>query len=126
MKKRVIKVVGTISDKIVEKYLLHDYHGKRIVQSLDLYIHISKHILEFKSVDSYINTISSIPDILLNPYFVYFDKDRKSLLYFKKINQSICVVVKLVLRKNKDCYVATIYPISDIKVKRYMEWSNKN
>ena len=83
--KRILKIVGKISDEIINKYKLYDYKDKNIVQSLDLYIHT------------------------LN-----------SLLYFKKLEEYVCVVVKLNFKKNKDCYIATIYPINKKKIERYI------
>ena len=122
-KRRINKIVGRISDEVVERYELYDYRGQEIVQSLDLYLHIAKHIPEFESVDSYNNTISNISNIIANPYFVYYDPHRNSLMYFKEIDENVCVVVKLNLRKNKDTYISTIYPISKNKIDRYIEAS---
>lgn len=115
-KGRIKKVVGKISDEIVEKYNLYDYRNMEIIQSFDLYQHIQKHIYEFESIDSYNHTISNIPKIISEPLFVYYDSERNSLLYFKKIDENICVVVKLNLRKNKDTYISTIYPLSEAKI----------
>ena len=76
------RIVGRISDDVVEQYKLYDYRGIEIVQSLDLYSHVHKHIHEFKSVDSYNNAILNIDKIIANPYFVYYEKKRNSLHYF--------------------------------------------
>ncbi len=122
-KRRINKIVGRISDEVVEKYKLYDYRNQEIVQSLDLYLHIAKPIPEFESVDSYNNTISNIPNIIKNPEFVYYDLHRNSLMYFKEIDENVCIVVKLNLRKNKDTYISTIYPISKAKIDRYKEAS---
>lgn len=124
MKKgNIKKIVGRISDEVVEKYKLYEYRNTEIVQALDLYIHIAKHAKEFESVDSYNHTIANIPNIISNPYFVYHDPHRNSLLYFKEIDENVCVVVKLNLRKNKDTYISTIYPISKSKIQKYVELS---
>ena len=102
-KGKIKKNVGIISDDIVEKYKLYDYRGAKIIQALDLYVHVAKHEQ--------------------NPYFVYHDPHRNSLLYFKEIEEDVCVVVKLKLRENKDCYVATVYPINKYKINKYKELS---
>lgn len=120
-KRRINKIVGQISDDVIERYKLYDYRNQEIVQSLDLYLHIAKHIPEFESVDSYNNTIANIPNIIENPYFVYYDPHRNSLMYFKEIDENVCIVVKLNLRKNKDNYISTIYPISKAKIDRLKE-----
>ena len=123
VKGRIKKVVGKISDEIIEKYNLYEYRNEEIIQSIDLYQHIQKHIPEFTSIDSYNHTISNIPEIISNPLFVYYDNERNSLLYFKRIDENVCVVVKLNLRKNKDTYISTIYPLSENKILKYKELS---
>jgi len=117
------KIIGKISNEVIEKYKLYDYRNKNIVQSLDLYVHIAKHVKEFKSIDSYHNTISNLENIISDPFFVYYSKKRNSLLYFKKIDEEVCVVVKLILRENKDSYVASIYPVSENKIQKCIEQS---
>ncbi len=124
MKKgKICKIVGKISDNIVDKYHLYEYRNKKIIQSLDLYIHVAKHANEYKSVDSFNNALMSIPDIINDPFFVYYDPHKNSLLYFKEIDEDVCVVVKLKLNEKKDCYVATVYPVSKDKINKLIEKS---
>lgn len=122
-KGKIKKIVGRISSEVIERYKLYDYRNTEIVQALDLYVHIAKHAEEFESVDSYNHAVASIPEIISDPTFVYYDQYRNSLLYFKKIDENVCLVVKLNLRKNKDTYVATLYPISENKIQKYIEQS---
>lgn len=119
MRKRFNKIVGKIDSKIAEQYNISEYANKEIVQSLDLYSHVHKHIQEFESIDSYNNAILNIEKIIKEPIFVYYDNLKNSLLYFKEIDENVCAVVKLTLRKNKDIYVATVYPVSEDKIERY-------
>lgn len=65
----------------MEKYNLYEYKNKPIVQSLDLYAHIEKHIADFQSVDSYNYAVSNIDKVIKESLFVFYEKDRKSLLY---------------------------------------------
>ena len=122
-KKKITKIVGYLSEEIMEKYNLYEYKNKPIVQSLDLYVHIEKHISDFKSVDSFNYTVSNIDKIIKEPQFVFFEKDRNSLLYYKKLDENVCVVVKLRLRDNKDSYVASVYPVSEYKIQKMIEKS---
>ena len=122
-KDKIKKIVGRISDEVIERYKLYDYRDREIIQSLDLYAHVAKHAPEFESVDSYNHAMLNIPLIISEPLFVYYDPHKNSLLYFKEIDENICVVVKLALRKNKDTYVATVYPISKNKINKYIEQS---
>ena len=121
--RRINKIVGYINEDIIEKYGLEEYIDKPIVQSLDLYAHIQKHLKDFESVDSFNHAVMSIPTIIDNPEVVYYDKNRKSLLYYKKIDENVCVVVKLNLRNNKDCYVSSIYPVNEYKIQKMIEKS---
>lgn len=121
--KRFEKKIGYINEDIIEKYNLYEYAKKPIVRSLDLYAHIEKHKNDFKSKESYDFSIENIDNIILNPDFVYYEKDRKSLMYFKKLYENVCVVVKLKLRENKNSYVASMYPISEQKLQKIIEKS---
>ena len=122
-KGHIKRIVGRISDDVVEQYKLYDYREMEIIQSLDLYSHVHKHIHEFKSVDSYNNAVLNIDKIIQNPYFVYYEKEKNSLHYFAEVDEFTCVIVKFSLKKNKDTYVSTIYPISKEKIDRYKEKS---
>lgn len=53
----------------------------------------------------------------------YYDSNGNSFLFFKEIDEYICVVVKLKLRKNKDTYISTVYPINKKKIEKYKELS---
>lgn len=120
-KKRINKIVGRISHEVANQFHLQEYENQEIVQSLDLYQHIHKHIEEFSTIDNYNNAVFNIEDIIANPYFVNYEKDRNSLLYYKEMDEFVCAVVKLNLRKNKDNYVSTIYPISKHKIEKIKE-----
>lgn len=122
-KKRINKIVGRISKDVARKYNLYSYEGQEIIQSLDLYAHIQKHVKEFNSVDGFNNAISNIDKIIDEPYFVYYDKQRNSLMYFKEIEEDVCAVVKLKLREKEDNYVSTIYPVSKRKIDKLKERS---
>lgn len=74
-------------------------------------------------MDSFNYAVSNIDKIIKNPDFVYNEKNRNSLLYYKKMQENVCVVVKLNLRENKDCYVSSIYPVSEYKIRKMIEKS---
>lgn len=124
-KGKITKTVGKLSDEVINRYGLHDFRNIEITQSMDLYLHVVKHREEFQSIDSYNNTLSKIPEIISNPRLVYYDKQRNSLLYFKKIDENVCSVVKLNIRK-KEIYVASVFPVSENKIIKYTELSYIN
>lgn len=122
-RKKINKIVGTISHEIAEKYRLYNYEGQEIVQSIDLYAHAYKHIKDFSTIDSYNYAISNIDKIINDPIFVYYDRKRKSLSYFCEFEDNVCLVVKLKLKENDDNYVATMYPVNKNKINRLKEKS---
>lgn len=122
-KKKIVKIVGRISHDIAKRYNLYEYENQEIIQSLDLYAHVLKHINEFNSVDSYNNAVLNVEKIIEDPYFVYYDKQRNSLQYFKEIDEDVCAVVKLKLREKDDNYISTIYPVSKNKINKLKEKS---
>ena len=116
--RKTTKVVGSISREIAKEYSLYEYEGREMHQSLNLYLHIKKHINEFISFDSYNKSITNIDKIISDPYFVYYDTNRNSLLSYKKIDEFTCVVVKLNIKNNKNIYVSTMYPVNEAKIER--------
>jgi len=122
-KRRINKIVGRISKEVANKYNLYEFEGQEIIQSLDLYAHTVKHINEFQSIDSYNNAILNIEEILEKPIFVYYDKEKRSLQYFCEIDEDVCAVVKLKLKRNDENYVATVYPVSKAKIIKLKEKS---
>ena len=55
----------------------------------------------------------NLDKIIKNPYHVEYDEKRQSLKYYGKVDQYVCVVVKL---DRKETYISTIYPQSKDKI----------
>ena len=91
--KRITKIVGYINEDIIEKYNLDEYTGKPIVQSLDLYAHIQKHLKDFKSVDSFNYAVSNINIVIKEPDFVYNEKDRNSYCIIKNYKKMFALLL---------------------------------
>ena len=116
------KLVGKISKEICDKYNIYEYEGLEIYQSLDLYLHIQKHIEEFKSIDNYEQTIFNLDVILNKPIHVSYNNKNNTFHYYGKINENVCCVVKVRINKG-NCYVATVYPVSEKKINKAIEES---
>lgn len=122
MIKRDVKLVGKITEQIASDHKISELANRPIVQSLDFYVHITKHIKQFKNVENYMKAIENIPEVLTNPEFTYYDKERETILYYAKINEATCYVVKLNLTTDY-CYLASLYPISLKKLEKKKEES---
>lgn len=107
------KIVGSISEQIANDNNISQYENLEIVQSTKLDIHTNKHANDFFSIDSYYNTLMNLDKIIKKPYHVEYDKKRQSLKYYGKVDQYVCVVVKL---DRKEIYISTIYPQSKDKI----------
>ncbi len=55
----------------------------------------------------------NIDKIISSPYYVEYDEKRNSLKYYGKVDQYVCVVVRL---DKKEYFVSTFYPLSKKKI----------
>ena len=107
------KIIGNISSQIAHDNNLLQYENQEIVQSTILDIHTNKHANDFFSIDSYHNTLMKLDEIIKNPYYVEYDATRQCIKYYGRVDQYVCVIVKL---DKKGSYVSTIYPQSKEKI----------
>ncbi len=122
MYKRDLKQVGIITKNIADKHNLYEYNQRPIMQSLDFYVHIAKHVKDFKNVDNYITALNAISDVLSTPEFTFYDKKRQTILYYGVTTEIVCYVVKLNIDKDY-CFLASLYPISQNKLEKIKERS---
>lgn len=107
------KIIGLINPKFCKKEGIEQYSNFKIEQSLGLIYHIQKHLNEFISVDSFNKTLLNIPNIITAPYYMYYDKVKNSIKYYKKIEEFVCVVVNI---KENGAFVSTIYPVNKVTI----------
>lgn len=112
-KKFTAKIVGQISEETATENNIPEFANVEIVQSTKLDIHTNKHASEFFSIDSYYKTLMNINEIINNPYYIEYDEKKQSLKYYGKIEQYVCVVVKL---DKKGPFVSTVYPQGKTKI----------
>ena len=122
MIKRDVKLVGKITEQIASNHKISELANRPIVQSLDFYIHIAKHVKQFKNVESINKAIDNIPNVLAKPEFTYYDKEKECLLYYAKLDDYTCYAINLNLTTDY-CYLASLYPISLKKLEKKKEES---
>ncbi len=108
-KKEKTVVVGKLTKSFCKKYGIKHGIDFEIVQSLGLIYHTQKHLNNFANVQFYSDSLANISQVFSAPYHVIYDDSRKSIKFYKKISQYICVVVNIL---ENYAYVSTIYPIS--------------
>lgn len=107
-KKYKNKTVGKIDSKFCTKNGISRYSNFKIEQSLGLIYHVQKHLNDFISVDSFNKTLTEIPTIISKPYFMYYDKVKNSIRYYKRVKEFVCVVVNI---NETSAFISTIYPV---------------
>lgn len=131
------KEIGILSEKIAKEKGLDIHAGKKIVQYEGLLKHIAKHEKEYISIESCEYTINNISTIINNPDYIFYNKNKNGLEFYKNLIEKICVVVQIV--NKRELYVASVYPVCEEKIsnrkykdayKRYVitedEYSNRN
>ena len=114
------KIVGYINDNIADEWNINAYSGNPIYQSSSFFKHVQRHIKDFESIDSFQNALINVQDIILNPNFVCYNNTNKSLEYYKKLNEFVCIAVKL-NEKNNKFYVTTLYPVRKDRAEKKLE-----
>ena len=115
------KIIGYLDENTIERFNIEKVFPKEIVQSNKLDIHTNKHANDFITLDSYHNTLMNIDKIISSPYYVEYDKKRNSLKYYGKVDQYVCVVVRL---DKKEYFVSTFYPLNKKKIDKLKRKEN--
>lgn len=119
------KEIDILSEKIAKEKGLEKHAGKKIVQHEGLLKHIAKHESEYISIESCECTINNISTIIKNPDYIFYNKDKNGLEFYKNLMEKVCVVVQIV--NKRELYVASVYPVPEKKIsnRKYKEQYNK-
>lgn len=106
--------IGILDKKLAIKKGIVEHAGKKIVQHTGLLKHIEKHEKEYISIESCKYTINNIPAIIKNPDYVYYNKEKRGLEFYKELMENVCVVIQIV--DKRELYVASVYPVQEKKI----------
>lgn len=120
------KVIDLLSEKIAKEKGIEKHAGKRIVQYDVLFEHISKHVKEYISIESYECTINNISTVIKNPDYIFYNEEKRGLEFYKNLMEKVCVVVQIV--NKRELPIASVYPVTDTKIsnRKYKEAYSKN
>lgn len=107
-------VVGIVDPALATKWYIHEHASKKIVNPLYLREHIERHKEEYRTQESFSCTMRNIRSIILSPDYVFYDKRKKGLEYYKCVLEPVCVVVKL--GDKRELKVASVYPVAKEKI----------
>ena len=109
------KILGKINIDTIKKWELYEHKNKNIVIYDDAIEHSrSKHINDFPSEEEYYTVMNSLEEIINRPDYVFYDKSKKGLEYYKKINSNILVAVRI--NDGTELKVKSVYPVKQEKI----------
>ena len=109
------RILGEVSNEVVEKWQLYEYKNKKIVMYPEAKEHSKdRHINDYKSVDDYYYVMDSLEEIINNPDYVFYDKSKAVLEYYKNIRGNILVAIRVV--PGKELKVRSVYPVEQEKI----------
>ena len=109
------RVLGKVSNEIVEQWNIPEQRNKRIVIYDEVLEHSKqRHINDFNSEHDYNFVMKFLTDIIKNPDYVFYDKSKNGLEYYKRVNHNVLVAVRV--NKGRELKVKSVYPVEDIKI----------
>ena len=109
------EIIGKISKDIAITHSILEYEEKVIVLYSDRYTHIERHKNEFIDEESYNNALNSLEKIISNPDYVYVDLRKNGLEFYKKIDENVCVAIRIDNRSN-ELKIKSMYPVTQSKI----------
>lgn len=109
------RILGEVSNEVVENWDLQEYKSKKIVMYPEAKEHSKeRHLTDYESEEDYYIVMDSLEDIIKNPDYVFYDKSKAGLEYYKNIRGNILVAVRV--KQGKELKVKSVYPIEQEKI----------
>ena len=109
------RVLGEISDDIVTNWDLYDHKNKKIVLYPEAKEHSkNKHLNQYDKEEDYYFVMESLEEIIQKPDYVFYDKSKKGLEYYKNLRGNILVAVRI--DQGKELRVRSVYPVEQEKI----------
>ena len=75
---------------------------------------MERHIDDYETIEDYYYVMNSLEKIINNPDYVFYDKSKKGLEYYKQLKSDILVAVRV--NNGKELKVKSVYPVKRSKV----------
>lgn len=109
------RILGKINPDIINKWELYEHRNKMIVMYEEAEEHSkSKHLNDFPSEKDYNDVMDSLKEIIRKPDYVFYDKSKKGLEYYKKVNSDVLVAVRV--DDGSELKVKSVYPVKQEKI----------
>lgn len=109
------RILGKINSDIIRQWELYDHKNKKIVMYEDAKEHSRlKHLNEYDSEEDFHVVMDSLEEVIKKPDYVFYDKSKKGLEYYKNINTNILVAVRV--DDGTELKVKSVYPVKQEKI----------
>ncbi len=109
------KYVGILKEEIAEYWGIQEHKNKPILVYDNRKQHvIDSHLEDFGCIEEIEKIYNSLNNIIKNPDYVFYNSITKGLEYYKKINNHVCVAVRI--NSGKVLKIKSWYPASDSKI----------
>ena len=109
------RILGQINNEIIEQWELYEHKNKKIVMYPEAKAHSKdRHINDYPSIEDYYIVMDSLEKIIQNPDYVFYDKSKKGLEFYKKIKSNILVADRV--DDGKELKVKSVYPVENTKI----------
>lgn len=109
------RILGQINNEIIEQWELYEHKNKKIVMYPEAKEHSKdRHINDYPSIEDYYIIMDSLEKIIQNPDYVFYDKSKKGLEFYKKIKSNILVAIRV--DDGKELKVKSVYPVENTKI----------
>lgn len=109
------RILGEISNEVVQQWNILEHKGKKIVMYPEAKEHSKdRHINDYPNEEDYYFVMDSLEEIIRQPDYVFYDKSKQGLEYYKKIDSNILVAVRV--NNGRELKVKSVYPVETEKI----------
>lgn len=109
------RVLGEVTKEIADNWDIKEYRNKKIVIYPDKKEHAKeKHINDYEKEEDYYYVMDSLETIINSPDYVFYDKSKQGLEYYKEVKVNVLVAVRVV--PGNELKVKSVYPVEKTKI----------
>nr|DAU67740.1 MAG TPA: nuclease [Caudoviricetes sp.] len=108
------RILGKVTKEIADKNNISEYANKKIVLYDNDRRHCAKHKEEFGDIKTFHYVMDNLEDIIANPDYVFYVKNKNTLEYYKIYGFGITVRVKV--EPGNELKVKTVFTVTKNKI----------
>lgn len=117
--------IGILEPEIADYWGISEHKNKPILVFNDRLQHVKeRHLKDFGSEEKIIRSYNSLHSIIKKPDYVFYNSESKGLEYYKRIDNNICVAVRI--SSGKVLKVRSWYPANPNKISNRKKKDSNN